>query len=50
MAFVAGALYADDLTNDEPFVNYDITNLFADRMPQFRELVGRLNAIAKEAV
>ncbi len=45
-----GEVTADDLTNDEPFVNYDIAGLFADRMPQFRELVGRLKAIAQEAV
>jgi len=40
-----GEVTADDLTNDEPFVNYDISDLFADKLPQFRELVNRLNSI-----
>ena len=40
-----GEVTADDLTNDEPFTNYDITNLFADRMPQLRDIVERLKSI-----
>ena len=40
-----GEVTADDLTNDEPFVNNDIGNLFADRMEQWREIFARLNAI-----
>jgi type I restriction enzyme R subunit len=44
-----GEVTPDDLTNDEPFVNYDIAGLFEDRMEEFRKLVGRLNAICQEA-
>jgi type I restriction enzyme R subunit len=40
-----GEVTADDLTNDEPFANYDITNLFADRMDQLRELLKRISEI-----
>ncbi len=40
-----GEVTTDDLTNDEPFVNYDISSLFADRMPQFRSLVTTLQSI-----
>ena len=40
-----GEVTPDDLTNDEPFVNYDISSLFADRMPQFRDIVERLKTI-----
>ena len=40
-----GEVTADDLTNDEPFVNYDITNLFVDWMPHLRDIVERLRTI-----
>ena len=40
-----GEVTPDDLTNDEPFANYDITNLFADRMDQLRELLKRISDI-----
>ncbi len=44
-----GEVTADDLTNDEPFVNYDIGSLFADRIAQLHEIIARLNAITGEA-
>ena len=44
-----GEVTPDDLTNNEPFSNYDIGGLFEDRMEEFRKLVGRLNAICQEA-
>lgn len=44
-----GEVTPDNLTNDEPFVNYDIAELFEDRMEEFRKLVGRLNALCHEA-
>ena len=40
-----GEVTADDLTNDEPFVNNDIGSLFEDRMEQWHEIFARLNAI-----
>ena len=44
-----GEVTADDLTNDEPFVNYDIGSLFEDRIAQLHEIVARLNAITGQA-
>jgi hypothetical protein len=41
-----GEVTADDLTNDEPFVNYDIGSLFEDRIGQLREIIARLNKIS----
>ena len=40
-----GEVTTDDLTNDEPFVNYDIGSLFEDRIVQLHEIIDRLNAI-----
>ena len=40
-----GEVTADDLTNDEPFVNYDIGSLFADRIAKLQEIIARLKAI-----
>ena len=44
-----GEVTADDLPNDEPFVNYDIGSLFEDRIAQLHEIVARLNAITGQA-
>ena len=41
-----GEVTPDDLTNDEPFVNYDIGSLFEDRIVQLREIIARLNEIS----
>ncbi len=40
-----GEVTADDLVNEEPFVNYDISGLFEDKLDIFRRLRDRLNAI-----
>ena len=44
-----GEVTADGLTNDEPFANYDISSLFADRIAQLHEIVARLNAMTGQA-
>lgn len=41
-----GEVTPDDLTNDEPFVNYDIGSLFEDRIGQLRKIIARLNEIS----
>lgn len=41
-----GEVTPDDLTNDVPFVNYDIGSLFEDRIGQLREIIARLNKIS----
>ncbi|MDD6031086.1 MAG: DEAD/DEAH box helicase family protein, partial [Kiritimatiellae bacterium] len=44
-----GEVTPDDLTNEEPFVNENIAELFADRMPELQEIVRRLREILPDA-
>ena len=40
-----GEVTPEDLTNEEPFADYDIGRLFEGRIGQLHEIIARLNAI-----
>ncbi len=40
-----GEVTPEDLTNEEPFADYDIGSLFDGRISQLQEIIARLNAI-----